>query len=78
MSRLCLFESNKGMGNLDHFVRLKSIYLPTNIPLTIFKNHISSLYESFQERFRRFKEDWDLNNLFINLFCHCDTQSPKI
>ncbi|VVC46137.1 Hypothetical protein CINCED_3A018815 [Cinara cedri] len=57
MSRLCLFESNIGMGNLDHFVRLKSIYLPTDISLTSFKNHVSSLYKSFQERFSRFKEE---------------------
>jgi hypothetical protein len=68
MSRLQLFDSNLGMGNLDHFVRLKSIYLPTDIPLTIFKNHISSLYDNFQERFSKFKEEKDLNNLFINPF----------
>lgn len=68
MSRLRLFESNLGMGNLDHFVRLKSIYLPTDIPLTIFKNHISSLNDNFQERFSKFKEEEDLNNLFINPF----------
>uniref|UniRef100_A0A2S2NFQ3 General transcription factor II-I repeat domain-containing protein 2 n=1 Tax=Schizaphis graminum TaxID=13262 RepID=A0A2S2NFQ3_SCHGA len=68
MSRLCLFESNLEMGNLDHFVRLKSIYLPTDTPLTIFKNHISTLFVSSQERFCRFKEEEYLNNLFINPF----------
>jgi hypothetical protein len=68
MSRLRLFESNLGMGNLDHFVRLKSIYLPTDILLKIFKNHISSLYDNFQVRFSKFKEEEDLNNLFINPF----------
>lgn len=68
MSRLRHFESNLGMGKLDHFVRLKSIYLPTDIPLTIFKNHISSLNDNFQERFSKFKEEEDLNTLFINPF----------
>jgi len=68
MSRLRLFESNLGMGNLNHFVRLKSIYLPTDILLATFKNHILALFVSFQERFSRFKEKEDLNNLFINPF----------
>jgi len=65
MSLFRLFENNLGVGNLDHFVRLKSIYIRTDIPLAFFKNHFSSLKDSFQERFSRYKEEEDLNNLFI-------------
>jgi hypothetical protein len=36
--------------------------------LTIFKNRTSTLFVNFQESFSRFKEEEDVNNVFINPF----------